>query len=58
MLQVYLDVSKVDRVLHLTPRFLLPRLGVSFFFRRQLGIRRAPPPLLDASNVRGGVGPV
>ena len=29
MLQVlYLDVSKVDRVLHV-PRFLLPRLGVS-----------------------------
>jgi hypothetical protein len=29
MLQVlYLDVSKVDRVLHFPPRFLLPRLGV------------------------------
>ena len=30
MLQVlHLDVSKVDRVLHLPPRLLLPRLGVS-----------------------------
>ena len=30
MLQVlYLDVSKLDRVLHLPHRFLLPRLGVS-----------------------------
>jgi hypothetical protein len=30
MLQVlHLDVSKVDRVLHLSHRFLLPRFGVS-----------------------------
>jgi hypothetical protein len=30
MLQVlYLDVSKVDRVLHLSPRLLLSRFGVS-----------------------------
>jgi hypothetical protein len=29
MLQVlYLDVLKLDRVLHLSPRLLLPRLGV------------------------------
>lgn len=29
MLQMsYLDVAKVERVLHLPPRFLLPRLGV------------------------------
>ena len=41
MLQMlYLDISKVDRVLHLSPRFLLPRLGVSSFSRRWLGIRR------------------
>jgi hypothetical protein len=32
---------KVDRVLHLRPRFLLPRLGVSSSsFWRWLGIRR------------------
>jgi hypothetical protein len=30
MLQVlHLDVSKVDQVLHLSPHFLPPRLGVS-----------------------------
>jgi hypothetical protein len=30
ILQVlYMDVSKVDRVLHLSSRFLLPRFGVS-----------------------------
>jgi len=27
---LYLDVSKVDRVLHLPPRLLLPRLSVSY----------------------------
>jgi hypothetical protein len=26
---LHLDFSKVDRILHLLPRFLLPRLGVS-----------------------------
>ena len=29
----HLDVSKVDWVLHLLPRLLLPRLGVSSFFQ-------------------------
>jgi hypothetical protein len=27
---LYLDVSKVDMVLHLPPRLMLPRIGVSF----------------------------
>ena len=32
MLQVlHLDVSKVDQMLHLPPRFLLPRIGISSF---------------------------
>jgi hypothetical protein len=54
MLQVlHLDVSKVDRVLQiisLPPCLQLPRLGVSTFSRRRLGIRtrgvggRAPSP--------------
>jgi hypothetical protein len=26
---LHMDVSKIDRVLHLSPRFLLPHLGVS-----------------------------
>jgi hypothetical protein len=40
MLQVLrLDVSKVDRVLHLPPRLLLHRLSVSSFSRRRLGTR-------------------
>jgi hypothetical protein len=45
MLQVlHLNVSKVDRVLHLSPRFLLPRLGVSDSSSwRRLGIRRPLP---------------
>jgi hypothetical protein len=38
MLQMfYRDGSKVDRVLHLSPRFMLPRLDVSSS-RHQLGI--------------------
>ena len=42
MLQVlHLNVSKVDRVLHLPPRFLLPRLGVSSSSRHRLGMRRS-----------------
>jgi hypothetical protein len=45
MLQVLrLVISKVDQVLHLPPHFVLPRLGFSSFFRRQLGIRRRPTP--------------
>jgi hypothetical protein len=36
-----LDVSKVDRVLHLPPHFLLPRLDFSPSSRRRLGIRRS-----------------
>ena len=43
MLQVlHVNVLKVDQVLHLPPRLLLPRLGVSSS-RRQLGIRRLLP---------------
>ena len=54
MLQMfYLDVSIADRVMHLPPRLLLPRVSVS-------------PPLLDDGDVRatwahvwmGGVGGV
>jgi hypothetical protein len=41
---LHLNVSKVDRVLRLPPRFLLPRLGVSSTSsRRLLGIRRPLP---------------
>ena len=44
MLQVlHLDVSKVDRVLHLPPRFPLPRLCVSSSSQHRLGIRRPLP---------------
>ena len=58
MLQMlHLDVSKVDRTLHLPPRFLLPHLGVSSSTRRQLGIRRPLSLFLDAGDIRD-VGPV
>jgi hypothetical protein len=50
---LYLDVLKVDRVLHLRPYFLLSRLGVSSS-RRRLGIR-CPSPLLDAGDTFGAV---
>jgi hypothetical protein len=54
MLQVlHLDVSIVDQVLHLHPRFLLPRLGVSSSSRRWLGIRCPLPFFLDIGDVRG-----
>jgi hypothetical protein len=44
MLQVlYLNVSKVDRVLHLLPHLLMPPLGVSSSWRR-LVIRHLLPP--------------
>jgi len=60
MLQMfYLDVSKVDRVLHLSLRFLLSRLGVPS--SRLLAPAGHPPPapiLPDAGDVRGGTGPV
>jgi hypothetical protein len=39
---LHLDVLKADRLLHLPPRFLLPRLGVSSCF----GTGWHPPPLL------------
>jgi hypothetical protein len=42
MLQVlHLDVLKVDRVLHLPPRFLLPHIGVSSSWaaRPRVGVR-------------------
>jgi hypothetical protein len=48
--------SKVNRVLHLPPHFLLPRLIFSSS-RRRFDIQHAPPPILDASDVLGGVGP-
>jgi hypothetical protein len=57
ILQVFhLNVSKVDRVLHLPPCFMLPRLGVSSSSQRRIGHPPPPPPLLDASNVRGSTG--
>ena len=57
MLQVlHLDVSKIDRVLHL-PSFLLPRLSVSSSFQHRAGHPPPPRPLLDAGNVRGQRGP-
>jgi hypothetical protein len=40
---LHLNISKVDRMLHLPPRLLLPRLGVSSSSRRRLGIRRLLP---------------
>jgi hypothetical protein len=44
MLQfVAFSVSKVDRVLHLSPYFLLSCLGVSFSSQRWLVIRRPLP---------------
>jgi hypothetical protein len=44
MLQVlHLNILKVDQVLHLPPRLLLPRLGVSSSFQLWLGIRRLLP---------------
>jgi hypothetical protein len=46
MLQMlHLDVSKLDRVLHLHPRFLLPRLGV--FSSPASGGIRCPLPLFS-----------
>ena len=58
MLQVlHLDVLKVDRVLHLPPRLLLPHLGVSSSPSAALhasqtgeGARRGP-----AEGTRGGM---
>jgi hypothetical protein len=59
MLQLlHLDVSKVNQMLHLPHRFLLPRLGVSSSSRRWLGIRRLISLFLDDGDVRGGAGPV
>jgi hypothetical protein len=44
MLKVlHLNDSKVDQVLHLPPRLLLPRLGVSSSSQCRLGIRRLVP---------------
>ena len=59
MLQVlYLDVSKVTRMLYLPPRFLQPRLGVSSSAsRRWLGIHRTLSLFLDASDIQCDVGP-
>jgi hypothetical protein len=56
MLQMlYLDVSKVNRVLYLSPRFLLPHLGVSSSSRHRLGIHT--PSLLAAGDVQDSAGP-
>jgi hypothetical protein len=58
MLQVlHLNVSKVDRVLHLSHRFLLPRLGV--FSSLPTPAEHLSPPffLPDVGDVRGGKGP-
>jgi hypothetical protein len=58
LLQVlHLDVSKLDEVFHLPPRFLMPRLGVSSSFPASSGHLSPPPPLLDASVVRSSRGP-
>jgi hypothetical protein len=43
--------------LHLLPRFLLSRIGVSSSQRR-LGIRRLLPLFLETGDVRGGAGPM
>jgi hypothetical protein len=57
MLQMlHLDILKVDRVLHLPPRFLLFHLDVSSS-GTGLGIRCLHP-LLDAGNIWGGTGPM
>ena len=56
MLQLlHLDVSKVDRVLHLLPCFLLPCLSV--LLPASAGHPLPPPLFLDAGDVQGGVGP-
>jgi hypothetical protein len=49
--------SEVNRVLHLPLHFLLPHLIFSSASRCRLGIHHAPPPILDAGDVLGGVGP-
>jgi hypothetical protein len=59
MLQVlHLNVSKVERMLHL-PYRLLPRSPQCFFLPTTL-IGHPPPPslLLDAGDVQDGMGPV
>jgi hypothetical protein len=55
MLQVLrLDVSKADRMLHLPPHFLLPRLDFSSSSQRRLGIR-SPLPLFSILVAFGAV---
>jgi hypothetical protein len=54
---LHLDVSKVDRVLHLPPRFSAPCLGVSSSYQFRLGIRCSIPLFLHASDIRSGAGP-
>jgi hypothetical protein len=49
---LHLDVSKVDRMLHLSPRFLLSCLGVSSSFPTPTG-HPPPPPLLLEAKRRG-----
>jgi hypothetical protein len=50
--------SKVDRVLHLPPRLLLSRLGVSSSSRHWLGIRRFLPPFSMLVTFRARVDPM
>ena len=52
---LHLNISKVDRMLYLSPRFLLAHLSVSS--QRRLGIRHRPS-LLDVGDVRPGAGPL
>jgi hypothetical protein len=54
---LYLDVSKVDRVLHLSSRFLLARLSVTSSSQCRLGIRRPLLLFLDAGDVWGSASP-
>ena len=53
---LYLDISKVDRMLHLSPRFLLPHLGVSSSSQRWLGIRCPISPFSMFVMFGGGAG--
>jgi len=46
-----IEGSKVDRVLYLSSRFMLPRLGVSSFSRRRQGIHRPLLLFVDVGDV-------
>jgi hypothetical protein len=53
---LHLYISKVDRVLHLPPRFLPLRLSVSSSSRHRLGIRCPLPLFFDAGDIWGSAG--